>query len=465
MVQNVSSLASANRALREERLEDAVSLYASAQKEAPAELGKHIDFNLRCISRILQDEETNPIVAGSLDSPPSKKQLPQHDVVVVLLARSLNKAAETARLLSRRANYPMGFVVLLTEPLTTQVEHALESLLGTLKAKYVLITSQDAFPGRQWLERAYGGLTQHAENIVYANTGSDAIKPAWMDALATPTVLQEILRGDRRGEAERTVEQNFLLVDIGGPTQSSLSAIEWPVGLDVVDVGDLQGGGTTSFSREVCVVMPCLDAEAGQRTARLLVERAGMEADVVVAVDSARQGFIPTLNQVARRSRAKYIVYLAEDAWPGQGWLRTAYERIQSAEKKLLAFNCGKWHGRVAAFGMVDKAWAYGLYGDQVLFQGYQSHRADNELSAIARAQGEFIYAPECILAEHDSLKDFRRSEREASNFQRADARLFRERFRNGFEGLVDPEKLGPLHDEYLDLPKFYGNRPQLRIS
>jgi hypothetical protein len=145
--------------------------------------------------------------------------------------------------------------------------------------------------------------------------------------------------------------------------------------------------------------------------------------------------------------------------------LRSAYDRIRHEKKSLLAFNCGKWHGRVAAFGMVEKSWAYSLYGDEILYGGYQSHRADNELTVIARAQDRFVYAPECVLVENDSDKVFRRSEREAGHFSREDARLFRQRFRDGFCGLADRGRLEQLHDEYLNLPAHYAAERKVEIS
>ncbi|WP_146339492.1 hypothetical protein [Nesterenkonia sp. NBAIMH1] len=181
-----------------------------------------------------------------------------------------------------------------------------------------------------------------------------------------------------------------------------------------------------------------------------------MSADIIIAHDVGLQGFIPTLNQVALRSDASWVVYLAEDAIPGAGWLRRAHTKLLANEKSLLAFNCGKWHGRVASFGMIKKSWAYELYGPHIMYEGYQSHRADNEITAIARAQDQFLYAPECVLVEHDLEKDFRSSERAASNFRRDDARLFRRRFEENFGGVVTSEQLEDLREEYLDLKSHY---------
>ena len=114
---------------------------------------------------------------------------------------------------------------------------------------------------------------------------------------------------------------------------------------------------------------------------------------------------------------------------------------------------------------MVKKSWAYSLYGQDVLYEGYQSHRADNELTVIARAQDNFVYAPECVLIENDADKVFRRSEREAGNFNREDARLFRQRFLDGFSGLADQNCLAQLHDEYLNVRAHYAAGRKVEIS
>ena len=276
-----------------------------------------------------------------------------------------------------------------------------------------------------------------------------------MNLFASTSVLRTQVLGQNRA-ADYGVELSFLLADVGSAFVDAVEIDPSRGSLHILSTQDLYRGDSFLFTRNVCVVMPCIDVETGRRTAGLLAERAGLPADFVLAVDTNRQGFIPTLNQVARRSSAQYIVYLAQDAWPGDGWLSTAYDRLRHEKKSLLAFNCGKWHGRIAAFGMVEKSWAYSLYGDEVLYGGYRSHRADNELTVIARAQDRFVYAPECVLFENDADKVFRRSERQAGHFSREDARLFRQRFRDGFRGLADRGYLDVLHDEYLNLPAHY---------
>jgi hypothetical protein len=175
---------------------------------------------------------------------------------------------------------------------------------------------------------------------------------------------------------------------------------------------------------------------------------------VFVVEDTLRQGFIRTLNATAARLEVRYVVYLAEDAFPGVDWLKLAHDQLEHSGKGLLAFNCGKWHGRVAAFGMVRAAWVETLYGGPVLYPAYRSHRADNELTVIARATDQFVYAPECVLTEIDARKAFRSSEAEAGNFTEDDKRLFIRRFDTAFDGLAPQPRLEALRDEYLNQRK-----------
>lgn len=209
----------------------------------------------------------------------------------------------------------------------------------------------------------------------------------------------------------------------------------------IVDV-DRVGSMAYQDAAGVAVVMPSIDLGKALRTARLLVKRAGMPTRIFVVNDNLRQGFIRTLNSIAARLDVRYVVYLAEDAFPGLEWLASAYARIEETGVGLLAFNCGKWRGRVAAFGMVRTTWVYGLYGDAILFPGYRAHKADNELTVLARVTGQYVYEPDSVLVEIDAKKVFKENVPE-------DKTLFRKRFRNGFDGLVRVEDLRPLAEAY----------------
>jgi hypothetical protein len=193
----------------------------------------------------------------------------------------------------------------------------------------------------------------------------------------------------------------------------------------------------------IAVVMPSIDVVRGLATARRLADRTGVASRIFVVEDTLRQGFVRTLNQTAAQLDVQYVIYLAEDAFPGIDWLKTAHAKLEQTGKGLLAFNCGKWRGRVAAFGMVRKAWAKRLYHDEALFYpGYNMHKADNELTVIARVTGQLVYDANILLLENDPNKVF-------SGGNPEDKALFRTRFRAGFDGLAPLEKLRPLAKSY----------------
>ncbi|KCZ87584.1 family 2 glycosyl transferase [Hyphomonas johnsonii MHS-2] len=192
----------------------------------------------------------------------------------------------------------------------------------------------------------------------------------------------------------------------------------------------------------IAVIMPSINLDKARRTAILLQKRANSPAKYFLVDDTVRQGFIKTLNDTAARLNVKYVVYLAEDAFPGADWLKLARDHLESTGKGLLAFNCGKWHGRIAAFGMVNMDWVKHLYGGPVLFPEYEAHKADNEITAIARTTSQFVYAPDCVLVEFDPGKVF------VENVPH-DKALFRYRFRTGFDGLAPIDRLEALASSY----------------
>lgn len=226
-----------------------------------------------------------------------------------------------------------------------------------------------------------------------------------------------------------------------GPDLAALAQQDHDDAIHTVEAGDLDEFAITD-RQGIVIVIPSTDPDKARATARLLLQRAGMKARVVIAHDSARSGFIATLNAVAARMDVKYIVYTAEDAYPGLDWLRTAHTRLEASGQGLLAFNCGKWRGRIAAFGMVRTAWVAGLYGGPVFHPGYRRHKADNELTVIARITGALAYEPDAVLVEIDAGKVFV----EQSPDDRA---LFCERFRLGFDGRIPLPALKPLAPDY----------------
>lgn len=211
--------------------------------------------------------------------------------------------------------------------------------------------------------------------------------------------------------------------------------------MHLLDSKDLSSVPNTD-PKGIAVIMPCIDKAQGQKTAEILQRRAKMDCEVLVVYDSSRQGFIKTLNDAAARITTKYIVYLAQDAYPGWGWLKCAYDALEKSGKGLLAFNDGKWAGWIASFGMVRMSWVKTLYNGPVFYPGYKTHAADKELTVIARCQDMHVYKPECTLLEYDPDKDF-------GGGNIVDKRIFIHRFRNGFMGIVPFEKLYDLAREY----------------
>lgn len=174
--------------------------------------------------------------------------------------------------------------------------------------------------------------------------------------------------------------------------------------IDIVDVKDI-----CRFSYKdpagIAVIMPCIDKSLGLKTAKALVNRAGMPFKMIIAYDSVRQGFIKTLNDFAQRCEVRYVVYLAQDAFPGRGWLSLAYKELEKTGKGLLAFNDGKWQGKIASFGMVRRSWAFSIYGNNIFYPEYMSHCADDELTYLAELSGDLVYNPHIVLCEVDFEK------------------------------------------------------------
>ncbi|WP_035244631.1 glycosyltransferase [Desulfonatronovibrio hydrogenovorans] len=192
----------------------------------------------------------------------------------------------------------------------------------------------------------------------------------------------------------------------------------------------------------VAVIMPCIDTQQGLKTADILQRRAGMPCKIIIANDTLRLGFIKTANEVFKRLKAKYVVYLAQDAFPGRDWLVLAYQTLEKTGKGLLAFNDGKWKGRIASFGMVRVQWVHSLYGGDLFYNEYKSHGADNELTVIARATNEHVYNPHCSLIEVDYDKD-----RGGSNPK--DRKIFENRFISCFDHTVSFKNIEWLASEY----------------
>lgn len=421
------------------------------------------------------------------------------EAVAIVTARSPAAGRATAERLVARAGHPLRVVVAHGCD-TEDFVAACNAIAFRIEACFIVYATEAAFPGADWLAHAVSALGEGGmlgfndgagdpgasqfglvrREWVASVYGGPLFHPGYRTILAAAE-LAEIARGQKTFayDAEATLV-DLAAPEAGGRLQDQALLAERrvsgfrahtadepiaptaPAPLDarsansaIVKV-DIQKIGSLIWSdpADIAVIMPCIDTRRGVAAAERLLARAGMDARVFVVEDTLRQGFIQTLNQTAARLDVRYVVYLAEDAFPGRDWLLRAYERLESTGKGLLAFNCGKWHGRIAAFGMVRKAWVRPFYGDAILFPGYRSHRADNELTVLARATANFLYEPEAVLVEEDARKIFRKIEKGASNFDPADRELFFRRFSTGFGGLVRPADLEPYVRAYLTAHK-----------
>lgn len=187
---------------------------------------------------------------------------------------------------------------------------------------------------------------------------------------------------------------------------------------------------------EAVLVLPFIDPGAAELSREVLARRALADGLLLLVEDDRRMGFIAVANALFARSESKYFGYLAEDAFPSDGWLKCALFTLENTGASLLAFNDGRFHGNLAVFGLASRAWARSLYRTCLFFPGYGSHFADVELSAIATAQGVMTYNPNCVLMEVDHLKHTKAN-------SPADDALYRKRAATGFGGVVpsfDPD-------------------------
>lgn len=228
--------------------------------------------------------------------------------------------------------------------------------------------------------------------------------------LSAPTEnkLRKVLDGNPEVELQEEVKPNQVLAD--DFLESFPKNIEkfnnyYSEAIDVINIKDI-ASYSYSDPTGVAVIMPCIDIQSGVKCAKQLLGRAGMKCKIVIAVDTLGWGFIKVLNETARKTVVRYVIYVAQDAFSGMNWLRMAYEDLEKTGKGLLVFNDGKWQGKIASFGMVRKEWVNSIYDGKILFPGYKSHCADDELTLIAINSKQHVYNPKIVLMEIDFKKN-----------------------------------------------------------
>ncbi len=157
---------------------------------------------------------------------------------------------------------------------------------------------------------------------------------------------------------------------------------------------------------EPLVVMPFVDPVAAHRSGIQLAGRAQCEGVLFAVYDDMRQGFVATVNDVFVKSQAPFVAYVAQDAFAGRGWLAAAVAKAKLMSAGLVPFNDGKWHGELAAFGLVERSWAASNYAGALFHPGYRRHYGDTELTLLANSAGKLAYDPHAVLVEIDWAKD-----------------------------------------------------------
>jgi glycosyltransferase involved in cell wall biosynthesis len=438
--------------------------------------------------------QSDAIQTVSSSDPKPFDGLPESDVVLILACEERGRGLQAARRLLLRAGRDASVLVVVGK---ANIGNLLERATKELASQYLGVAGDRVMPGTGWLDTACRSLQQSGKGYLGLNAGQASGQPApfflvrraWLgdcidaDAgLLSGAWAVEDLESLARSSGHWRLEPDAVVFDLSetlrycasssdkshldarfpasrlrrwlpwlGPKAPAESAeSEARTGSWDIVIAHASDINRISWKdpEGVAVVMPAIDRDRAEATARLLRDRAGRPVRIFVVLDTRRQGFVKTLNRAARRLKVRYLVYTAEDAVAGHDWLQRAWERLEENGKGLLAFNCGKWRGRIASFGMVRMSWVRSVYRNEVLYSGYRAHRADNELTAIARATDKFIYCPEAVLMENDPGKLELHKGGEQSH--PADRRLFRKRYETGFGGLAPKPVLDALADEYI---------------
>lgn len=186
---------------------------------------------------------------------------------------------------------------------------------------------------------------------------------------------------------------------------------------------------------EVIIVMPTIDMALAARAADVMMRRTDQPGLLILAEDDARLGFIMTANLVYAKTRSDFFSYVAQDAFPGQYWLDYGLETLKQSKNGLLAFNDGRFFGKIAVFGLVNREWCRSLYKNFIFYPQYTSHFADTELSILAYETSNLVFNPYSIMMEVDYEKHLHPNNKD-------DEKLYIERAKNGFDGRIQPFSL-----------------------
>lgn len=187
-----------------------------------------------------------------------------------------------------------------------------------------------------------------------------------------------------------------------------------------------------SFSHEVIIAVPMIDLELAKKASDVMKRRTKQDGLLFLIEDDLRLGFIMIANLVYAKTESRYFAYAAQDAFAGEFWLDYALETIKKSNCGLLAFNDGRFFGKIAVFGLIDRLWANSVYGKFIFHHQYKSHFADTELSVIASQTSNLVFNPNAILLEVDYEKHSHPNNED-------DYKLYIERAKSGFDGRIAP--------------------------
>jgi len=183
---------------------------------------------------------------------------------------------------------------------------------------------------------------------------------------------------------------------------------------------------------EVIIVLPTIDVALAKKAGEVMRRRTKQTGLLLLVEDDIRLGFIMISNIVYVKTVSKFFAYVAQDAYPGEFWLDYALETIKKTHCGLLAFNDGRFFGKIAVFGLVYRQWINTLYKNFIFYPKYKSHFADTEISVIASQTSNLVFNPNAILLEVDYEKHLH-----GNNLD--DHRLYIERAKTGFDGIITP--------------------------
>lgn len=186
------------------------------------------------------------------------------------------------------------------------------------------------------------------------------------------------------------------------------------------------------MQHKVLTVMPATRARMARQAAETMARRTDQQGLLLIAEDDLRLGFIMTANLVYAKTRSDFFAYAAQDAFPGHYWLDYGLDSLRRTGAGLLAFNEGRFFGKIAAFGLAARDWLSSLYGNFIFHPGYASHFADVELSVLALHQGRLAFNPNALLMEVDFAKHDHPN-------NPADEALYIKRAASGFDGRMPP--------------------------